>query len=190
MNKVFAENEVFNGIDYNDNPCAFTDFENCTFINCIFTSVNLKNISFAECTFETCDLSNAKISNTSFKDIKFNNCKLMGLHFEQANDFLFFVDFDSCQLSFTSFYKCVLKSTRFRNCNLQEVDFTEADLSISHFDNCDLSGAHFENTNLQKADFRSAFNFTIDPELNRIKKAKFSRLDLEGLLHKYDIVID
>ncbi|MBN1650376.1 MAG: pentapeptide repeat-containing protein [Bacteroidales bacterium] len=76
------------------------------------------------------------------------------------------------------------------NCNLQEVDFTEADLSASHFDNCDLSGAHFENSKLQKADFRSAFNYRIDPELNRIKKAKFSLTEIGGLLYKYDIEIE
>ncbi|HUZ61183.1 MAG TPA: hypothetical protein VMU83_20575 [Hanamia sp.] len=35
-------------------------------------------------------------------------------------------------------------------------------------------------TNLEKADFRSAFNYSIDPELNEIKKAKFSSDELSG----------
>jgi uncharacterized protein YjbI with pentapeptide repeats len=73
---------------------------------------------------------------------------------------------------------------------LQEVDFTESDLSGSAFDNCDLSGALFENTNLEKTDFRSAFNYTINPEINRMKKARFSLSGIVGLLGKYGIVIE
>jgi hypothetical protein len=42
---------------------------------------------------------------------------------------------------------------------------------------------------MEKADFRSAFNYSINPEINRIKKAKFSLTGLQGLLGKYDIEI-
>ncbi len=73
---------------------------------------------------------------------------------------------------------------------MQEVDFTESDLSGSSLDNCDLSGALFENTNLEKTDFRSAFNYTINPETNRLKKARFSLQGIAGLLEKYGIVIE
>ena len=79
---------------------------------------------------------------------------------------------------------------RFKNSSLHEVDFTDADLSDAVFDNCDLSRAVFENTNLEKADFRSAYNYSIDPERNRVKKAKFSLQGAVGLLDKYDIHID
>jgi uncharacterized protein YjbI with pentapeptide repeats len=73
---------------------------------------------------------------------------------------------------------------------LHEVDFTEADLSGVVFVNCDLAGVIFENTNLEKCDFRSAFNYTLDPEVNRIKKAKFSLSGIKGLLEKYQIDIE
>jgi hypothetical protein len=53
-----------------------------------------------------------------------------------------------------------------------------------------LSGATFENTNLEKADFRTSFNYSIDPEINRIKKAKFALPEVLGLLNKYDLVIE
>ena len=43
---------------------------------------------------------------------------------------------------------------------------------------------------LEKADFRTAFNYSIDPENNRMKKAKFSPPEVVGLLNKYDIEID
>jgi uncharacterized protein YjbI with pentapeptide repeats len=58
------------------------------------------------------------------------------------------------------------------------------------FDNCDLTGAVFDHTNIEKADFRTSYNYTIDPEINRIKKAKFSILGVSGLLDKYDIDIE
>jgi fluoroquinolone resistance protein len=43
---------------------------------------------------------------------------------------------------------------------------------------------------LEKADFRTAYNYSIDPEKNRIKKAKFSIFGVTGLLDKYDIEIE
>jgi len=43
---------------------------------------------------------------------------------------------------------------------------------------------------LEKADFREATNYFIDPEKNRIKKAKFSLNGLPGLLIPYDIIIE
>jgi fluoroquinolone resistance protein len=69
------------------------------------------------------------------------------------------------------------------------VDFTDADISQCVFDNCDLLGSIFKNTNLEKADLITASNYSIDPELNRLKKAKFSQPAVVGLLDKYDIII-
>jgi len=83
-----------------------------------------------------------------------------------------------------------LKKTSFINCNIQEVDFTESDLTGSTFDNCEMAGAIFENTILIKVDFRTSFNFSIDPEINKLQKAKFSTNGIAGLLGKYDILIE
>ena len=57
------------------------------------------------------------------------------------------------------------------------------------FNDCDLNGAIFENTNLEKADLCASYNYSFDPELNNIRKAKFSRAGALGLLVKYDIEI-
>jgi hypothetical protein len=53
-----------------------------------------------------------------------------------------------------------------------------------------LDQANFEQTTLEKSDFRTSYNYSINPELNRIKKAKFSLNAIAGLLTKYDIVIE
>lgn len=73
---------------------------------------------------------------------------------------------------------------------MHEVDFTEADLTQAIFDNCDLTDAIFINSNLEKADLSSAYNYSIDPEINKMKKAKFTWPGVVGLLDKYDIDID
>jgi uncharacterized protein YjbI with pentapeptide repeats len=64
------------------------------------------------------------------------------------------------------------------------------DLTNAQFDNCDFTGAVFENTLLEKADFRSSYNFQIDPEINEIARAKFSMSTVLGLLFKYDIQVE
>ena len=83
-----------------------------------------------------------------------------------------------------------IKNTLFKNSTLHEVDFEEADLTAAVFDNCDFKGAIFENTIAEKTDFRSSYNYSMDPGLNRIKKAKFSVAAVIGLLDKYDIEIE
>ena len=83
-----------------------------------------------------------------------------------------------------------MQRTVFNGCHLHEVDFTNADLQESVFDGSDLSGAVFSMSNLEQADFRNAINFLIDPELNKVKKSKFSQSSLSGLLVKYQIEID
>jgi uncharacterized protein YjbI with pentapeptide repeats len=97
--------------------------------------------------------------------------------------------FEDCILNFSSFYKLKLKNAQFKSCKLHDVEFIEAELPQANFDQCDLQGATFENTKLEGADFRTAYNYSIDPEMNRIAKAKFSLPDVVGLLYKYNIVI-
>ncbi len=184
------ENLVFEKIDYTVNPLSKGDYECCRFINCNFYHSDLSNVVFRECTFSECDLSLTTLKNTVFNDIKFVNCKLLGMQFHECKSFLFSVDFENCVLKLAVFYKMKLKKTMFKNCDLQEADFSEADLSDAVFENCDLQRATFDSTILEKADFRTAYNYSFDPERNRIKKARFSQAGINGLLDKYDIDIE
>ncbi|HNX08430.1 MAG TPA: pentapeptide repeat-containing protein, partial [Bacteroidales bacterium] len=63
------------------------------------------------------------------------------------------------------------------------------DLSGAVFDNCNLDRAIFQHTLLEKADFSTAYGYAIDPEVNRLKQARFSSTGLNGLLYKYDLEI-
>ncbi|HEX6181043.1 MAG TPA: pentapeptide repeat-containing protein, partial [Chitinophagaceae bacterium] len=64
------------------------------------------------------------------------------------------------------------------------------DLTSAIFDNCDLSKTTFDNTILEKTDFRTSHNYSIDPDINKIRKARFSYPGVLGLLGKYDIDVD
>ncbi|HWB28019.1 MAG TPA: pentapeptide repeat-containing protein [Chitinophagaceae bacterium] len=166
------------------------EYEGCTFNNCNFYISSIAGCLFIDCSFNSCDLSMVKLSETLLRDIHFKNCKMLGLLFDSCNQFGLSVGFENCTLNHSSFYKTNIKKTVFNNTVLQEVDFTGSNLTGAVFNNCNLLNARFENTILEKVDFRTSFNYTIDPELNKIKKAKFSLSGLPGLLNKYDIDID
>ena len=189
MSQEFHQDQVFKKIDYTQHVFPKGEYDNCTFINCKFEGVYMDAITFLECTFDTCDMTNAKVKSTGFNEVEFLNCKLLGIDFSQCNDFMFTVTFQDCILELASFAELKIKQTTFRRSNLREVDFTRTNLENSIFDDCDLSAAIFESTNLEKADLSSAYNYTIDPTLNKLKKAKFSRSEIHGLLTKYDIKI-
>lgn len=190
MSHIWVEEKIFELVNFATDTLPKGNYENCRFINCNFSDVDLSETVFSECEFTGCNLSMAKLHQTALRDIKFNDCKLIGLHFKDCNELIVALCFNNCNLNLSTFYTLKLKKTIFNNSNLTEVDFTDCDLTGSVFTNCNLTGTVFENTILEKADLRTSYNYSINPELNRIKKAKFSVAGIAGLLNKYDIVID
>jgi uncharacterized protein YjbI with pentapeptide repeats len=67
------------------------------------------------------------------------------------------------------------------------VDFREADLSKADFGGSDLSDSLFLNTTLVEADLSRARNYTIAPNANELRKAKFSLPEAMSLLYNLDI---
>jgi fluoroquinolone resistance protein len=189
MSEQYFEDKSFDSIDYTKELFRKGEYDNCRFTNCNFANADLSGVQFIDCSFTGCNMSMTKVTGTSLNTVRLKESKIIGVNFENCTDFLFSVSFDNCILNFSSFYKRVLKKTTFSACTMHEVDLTDADLSGSVFAKCDFRNAKFENTNLEKADFRSSFNYAMDPERNKLKKAKFSQDGLAGLLVKYDIVI-
>jgi fluoroquinolone resistance protein len=190
MEHIITE-QTFDKIDFSPpRRVVKGEYEYCAFNNCDFSTTDLSGIKFLECTFSGCNLSNATLATTALRAIKFTGCKMLGLRFDKCDKFGLDIHIDNCTLNYSSFYQAKLRKTIFRNATLREVDFTECDLTGSVFDNCDLARARFENTIIEKTDFRTAYNYSIDPELNKIKKARFSHSGIAGLLDKYDIEID
>ncbi|MDC6366178.1 MULTISPECIES: pentapeptide repeat-containing protein [Flavobacteriaceae] len=189
MQDTFIADQEFSGKDFTQNRLPKADYENCTFEKCSFINGFLDNQNFMECRFVDCDLTNANVKHTIFKECIFESTKLVGLKFEDCNDFLLSVQFKNCNLTLASFFQLALKGISFSDCILIETDFTEADLTQSVFSECNMEHAIFQQTNLEKADLSSSFNLNIDPEQNQLKKAKFSKDNIIGLLKKHDIVV-
>lgn len=189
MDKPFVTDRHFLNEDFSKIRLVRGDYEECVFKKCQFQNGFLDNQHFSECEFISCDLSNTNIKHTVLNDVVFKECKLIGLRFEDLKDSLLSLRFDNCQLDFASFFQLKLKNTSFKDCNLLETDFTESDLTGSSFAHANLERTVFHQTNLQKVDFTTAINLSLNPELNQLKKAKFGKESVLGLLKKYDIVI-
>jgi len=189
MEQKYFEGVSYKKADFTKKPLPAGSYENCIFDGCDFSGTDLSNIKFTDCEFIVCNLSLAKLNNTALRDIKFHECKMLGLLFDNCNKFGFSVSFTNCILNHSSFYQVNIKGAKFIHTQLQEVDFTESDLSGAVFDNCNLDRAIFQHTLLEKSDFSTAYGYAIDPEVNRLKKAKFSKAGLTGLLYKYDLEI-
>ena len=183
---MYFETQVFEGI----NALQRGEYERCSFLGCDLSESNLSGMKFIDCTFERCNLSMAKLDGATFQDVVFKDSKMLGLRFDTINPFGLAVQFEACQLNHSSFFRLKLRKTKFKKCQMEGVDFGESDLTDAIFDNSNLLQAIFDATILEKADFRTALNISLDPERNKLKKARFAQSNIAGLLDKYQIQID
>lgn len=179
----------YHRIDFKDEVLQAGEYESCKFSDCIFSEVSLKDFRFMDCRFENCDLSSMRVDRSTFADVVFEGCKMLGIQFDKAASLTFSIQASECTLSHSTFYDLPMQETLFSSCRLEGVDFTGADLHGARFVACDLLNARFERCNLRDADFSTATGYQFDPELNRIKGAKFSLEGLVGLLAKHEIKI-
>ncbi|WP_291528337.1 pentapeptide repeat-containing protein [Bacteroides sp. UBA939] len=175
------EDKVIEKVDFTNEELE-TNYYECTFDKCNFSGKTIGRVIFERCTFKECNLSLVKASNTSWLNVFFIDCKMTGINFSLSNRFGLSVEFRNSILSYALFTEMKLKDTCFTRCDLQNADFMETDLSGVKFTECDLAYASFHHTNLEKADFSTARNYALNPVANRLRKAKFSRYGLEGLL--------
>ncbi len=189
MNEFLHINKIFEKVIYADTKVNGREFDGCTFKNCDFSNSDFSDNIFIDCEFIDCNLAMMKLRNSSLKSVTFRLCKALGVAFHECADFLFAVTFEDTMLDFSSFTNKKLQKTRFTNCSLKEVSFAGADLTKAVLADCNLDNAIFNSTVLNEADLRSAYNYTIDPEINPMRKAKFSMPGIPGLLEKYDIKI-
>jgi uncharacterized protein YjbI with pentapeptide repeats len=166
------------------------EFDGCIFRNCDFSNSVFSECAFIDCEFIDCNLSMVKLPATWMKTVSFKDSKLLGIRFDECEDFLFNVGFRDCILDYSWFINKKMPKTGFMNCTLKGVNFSGCDLTSSDFANANLDGAVFDNTILKSADFTTAYNYKIDPEVNPMPKAKFSASGIPGLLDKYDIKIE
>jgi uncharacterized protein YjbI with pentapeptide repeats len=167
------------------------DFEQVNFTNCDLQNADFSGFSFEDCTFENCNLSLIQLKNSRVRDNQFKSCKMIGINWTNIDESLNFGNvftdsvldmnnFTGLNISHFEAYKCTFKETWFNQSNLTEAILKE----------CDLSGAFFNATNLSKADLRGSFGYMVDPQYNKITKAKFSLPEAVSLLNGFDISLE
>lgn len=166
------------------------EFEKCVFRECDFSEADFSEFDFADCVFEQCRLVMAKLEETGVRDVTFEGCEVRGVDFGLCRKFGFSATFRGCHLSFCSFHELKMPKAVFAGSVMKECFFSECDLSRVDFSECDLERTLFERCSLEKADFRTAFQYTIDPAINRMRGARFSHDGLEGLLVQYGLEIE
>jgi uncharacterized protein YjbI with pentapeptide repeats len=187
MVKNIFDDQIFDKFDISQG--LHHEFTNCTFRGCDFSNESFGQAELTDCTFVSCNLSMVTFGNTVLNNVKFNDCKVMGVDFSKCSKFLFSVSFEKCVLNYSVFLKNDLKNTIFKRCILQETSFIETNLNSAKFLDCDLTRATFDRANLEKADLSTSRNYIINPEINKLKKTKFSMPDVLGLLSNLDIII-
>lgn len=165
------------------------DFQGCSFIGCDITESNLRNTKFCACTFTNCNLSIPKLEGCRFQDVKFIECKIVGADFFKCEKTFFSPSFKKCFLHYCNFSDLNMKNISIKDCKIHEVHFSHTLLNGAIFENTDLSGTIFHQCDLSQADFSTSSRYNIDPQTNKIKKAKFSLPEAIGLLQGFDILI-
>ena len=182
--------QEFTQLIYERDALNHFEFEVCTFIDCDFSACNFHDLTFIDCNFNNCNFSKAQINHVKFRNVFFTSCQFKEVNFAMCDQLIFQMHFDNCNLDFAKMYALKLKQCTFYKTSLIAVDFMKADVSGISFKKCDLYRAEFEQANAQKTDFSSSTNFTINPQLTKIKKAIFSLEGAKGLLSHHNIIVE
>jgi uncharacterized protein YjbI with pentapeptide repeats len=179
----------YNDITYGEEEVNFKEFESCIFNRCDFSLCSFIAVTFIDCTFNNCNFNNSKINHVALRTVFFNSCKIKEVNFAMCDKLIFEIHFNDCVLDFSKFYTLKMKGTTFMDCSIIAVDFMSTDLTEVVFDNCDLYRSEFAKAIANKANFKTSYNYTIDPTKTKLKKAIFSLDGLKGLLYKHDIIV-
>lgn len=184
-----SEGQLFKSENYSKQSLEHKVFISCSFDACDFTESILRNAKFCSCTFVNCNLSLMKLEGCRFQDIQFKECKIVGAEFYKCESAFFSMNFKNCSIQYCNFSDLNMKNTSFANSSLKESYFTHTCLTGADFNGVNLQGTIFHNCDLCKADFSTATEYDIDPQTNKIKKAKFSLPEAVGLLRGFDITL-
>jgi len=188
-NKDF-EDQKFHNLKNAQADLRSKTFSQCTFVNCDFTESNFTDSKFTECKFTQTNLSLATLDGFKLQDVRFSESKLVGVDFTRCNTFLFEINFHGCVLSGCNFSSLKLPGTSFKECTVKECDFVDADLTGSNFFKSNLKGSLFHHTNLSKVNLVDAKDFSINPETNKLEKAKVSLTEAVVLMEYLGLIIE
>lgn len=180
----------YHAVIYDQDGLNYKEFERCTFTDCNFSVCAFKAVTFIDCIFNHCDFNSTRINHVAFRTVYFNDCSIKDVNFAMCDPFIFEIHFDNCTLDFLKFYTLKIKGTTFKDCSLVAVDFMSTDLTAVDFDNCDLYRSEFNKAVANNTNFKTSFNYTIDPRKTKLKKALFSLKEVKGLLLHHHIIVE
>jgi uncharacterized protein YjbI with pentapeptide repeats len=183
------EGQVIKAEDFSQKSLEGHVFTSCSFNRCDFSESIFYHTKFCSCTFINCKLSNPKLDGCRFQDVVFIECKIVGADFFKCEKTFFSTSFKNCFLHYCNFSDLNMKHASFNQSQLRENHFTNTLLNSADFTGANLAGSIFHNCDLSKADFSSAINYDINPQTNKIKKAKFTLPEAARLLQSFDIII-
>lgn len=171
--------------------CVGTEFEECSFVDCNFSSAVFERCNFINCSFSGCQLSLASLPYTRLFDVSFTECKLVGIDWSRATWSEYHKDFEisfrQSILNDSSFFGLTLQGLILDECKVQDVDFREGDFSHAVMTYSDFTHSVFMRTNLQSADFTEATQYSINVLENQLQGAKFSKFEAVYLLESLGI---
>lgn len=165
------------------------EFFDCQFVECDFSESDMSHTIFEDCTFTRCNLSLVKLNNARLRGIKFVETKLLGLDFAKCDRFILEFECHKSIIKNCSFREMNIQKTKFAGCDILDCDFIESNLVSSDFSEANLRGTTFLKSNLEKCDFSNAYDYIINPNDNKVKKAVFTLPEAMGLLKGFNIVI-
>ncbi len=183
------EEEIFTQKDFLKEPLENLFFTNCSFFHCNFSQVFLKGFRFCSCLFEGCNFSLSRLDGCRMQNVEFIDCKIVGVEFFKCERTFFSANYKNSFLHYCNFSDLSMKSTIFKGSRVKETHFINTSLIGSDFKDVDLEGTVFHHCDLSKADFTGATHYEIDPQVNKIKGAKFSLPEAIGLLRGFDIIV-
>ena len=96
----------------------------------------------------------------------------------------------NCAFRYNDFSGMALNGFDWTGAELQQCTFDDTRLAGGSFYGVRLGGTRFTRCDLQKADLRTAEEYAIDLETNKLKGARFSFPDVVRLLDGTGIVIE
>ena len=193
--KVIADNDThedyeFASVDFSSINLVEHSFQNCLFTSCRFRETEMQSANFRFCVFKESEFVLTKVHNVTLNDASFESCRIMGINFSEFNNFGFFPAFKNCVIDNSIFNGICLRKGKIFTCKLVDCDFSACDFSEADFTNTVFKHVTISQCNLEKADFRYCQGYRINPDTNRVRKAKFSLPEAQSFLSFLDIIIE
>lgn len=191
----FYQNETFNRDKFTESVV-----DNCKFIRCDFSNVDLTDAQFINCQFYDqenqigCDFNRATLKDASFKNcdltmsnfrsanalgIEIRECRAQGIDFRGAS-------FMNMITARTWFCRAYITKSNLSYANFSKVILEKCELWENRWDGATILGANFSGSDLSSGEFNSfdwhSANFTYCNLMNSsLGELDLRNVDLEGV---------